>query len=224
MINMMDTLNGDNVQCFFVPVYMDAETLKIKYKLTKRRFDFEQKLPYKSCAYDYSDTFIIFDYESNNFELNSPWAYVIENGVCTYYAPVEALADTYPIVLVVNKYGVPLNIKRNSDFRLLRNDFIKLNLELNKINPKDRNKLEELHAQFQCKWYNLKQLTQVNSNIVGVLISIYAINQKFQIKEMFQRYCSKHNLDRQKEILEYCQWADLHGIDITMGELEEALL
>ena len=223
MSNMMDTLNGDNIQCFFVPINMDKETFKIEYKVTRRKFDFEQKLPYKSCAYDYSDTFIIFDYESDDFEFNSPWAYIIENGVCTYYAPVEALTDSYPIVLVVNKYGIPLNIKKISDFKRLRNDFIELNSKLNKIPTRNTAK-EEIHTNFQFKWYNLKQLNQVYSNIVGILISIYAINREFKIKEIFKKYCDKHGLDCKKELLEYCQWADLHGIEVRINELEDVLL
>ena len=223
LINMMDTLNGDNIQCFFVPINLHKDNLKIQYKVTRRKFDFEQKLPYKSCAYDYSDNFIIFDYERNDFEFNSPWVHVIENGVCTYYAPIDALEDSYPIVLVINKYGIPLKVKTVDDFKKLRNDFVLFNKRIEAFSG-DKQKIQEEEMYFQYKWYNLKLLEHVYSNIVGILISISAINSDFKIKEMFKAYCDKNNLNKIDEIQEYYQWARLHGIELKDGELEEVLL
>ena len=223
---MMDALNGNNIQCFFIPSNIDSQTLKIQYKTTNRKFDFEEKLPYKSCAYDYSDHFIIFDYERNPKDMDTLWVSVIENGVCTYYTPPEALTDSYPIVLVINKYGIPLNITKISDFKKIKTDYILLNKKINTyqgLSNKDE-LIEAEKMKFEYKWYNFKMLENVYSNIVGILLSIYAINPKFKIKEIFKKYCEKHNLDMMREISEYHTWANLHEIELDKKELEDALL
>lgn len=224
---MNDTLNGQNIQLFLMPIDIDKNTLTIKYLPTKRKFDFNKKMPTKNYGYDYSEDFIIFDYEARGKTVDKSWVYIIENSKCYCYVPPSSLKN-YPILLVLNKYGIPLNIKNWSDFTKLQADFDELNQKILKI-EKQKNKnspdeIEALEKQFQQTWYNFKLLSEINSNIVGIILTILALNPDFNAKTIFPEYCKKYNLNMQQEIAEYYEWQKLHGIELSLQDITDVLI
>jgi hypothetical protein len=223
-----DILNGRNLQCFCVPCGIDEQKLTIQYKTTKRKFDFDRPLPYHSLMYDYSEDFIIFDYENVKKNLDQSWIHIIEDGKCQFYIPSDIMDEKYPILLVVNKYGIPLKVKEPAEFLCLQEDYINMIKESTKIKHDDpanaQKRIQALEIKFQNKWYDYKKVSHIFSNVIGVALTILSVNQEYDIKDKLARYCAKHNLDLSEEIIEYVEWANLHNIDVTIDEIKEILI
>ena len=62
--------------------------------------------------------------------------------------------------------------------------------------------------------------------IIGTkdILTSRPIPTKFKIKEIFKKYCEKHNLNIMCEISDYHKWANLHEIELDKKELEDVLL
>jgi hypothetical protein len=224
---MSDTLNGQNIELFLMPIDIDKNTLSIKYLPTNRKFEFNKKLPVKNYGYDYSEDFVIFDYEANGKTVDKSWVYVVERGKCLCYVPPSSLKK-YPILLVLNKYGIPLKVNYWSDFTKLQKDFDELKQNILAIEQKKiknaQYKIEALEKQFQQDWYDLSLLSEINSNIVGIILTILALNPEFDAKTIFPQYCKKHNLNKNQEIAEYYEWQKLHGIGLSMEDITDVLI
>lgn len=225
---MQDILNGRSIQCFWVPCGINDVTLTVEYKRTKRKFDFDKELPYKSLAYNYSEDFIIFDYENSSKDSEQAWIHIVEGGKCQFFVPSEILNEKYPILLVINKYGIPLKITSPPEFWIMQDEYFKLLKKIERIRqdglPKTAERIKQQEMLFKLKWYDDKKVTQVCGNIIGIALSILAIKPEYNIKEKLVRYCEKHGFELKELIQEYADWANLQGIDATTKDIEDILL
>ena len=224
---MYDMINGRSIQCFFEPSGINDITLTIEYKTTRRKLEVDKKVPYKSLVYNYTEDFIIFDYENYKENMEQAWVHIVEEGICKYFVPTEILDEHYPILLVVNKYGIPLKVSSPPDFWALQKDYITLIKNIAKIKqeklPDAEKRIRTQERMFQLKWEDYGRLPQINSNIVGIALSILAVNKDYDIKPRLERYCQKYEIDLNKAIVDYVAWANLHNLDITIKEVEEVL-
>ena len=243
---MSDFINECAVECFPTPQQVDVNTFHISYQTTNRNFDLGETVPCKSYFYDYSDNFIVFDY-TNETELI---AHVIENGICEYSIPAAAFPNDYPISIVINKEGIPLNIKSTSDFIVIAQEYYNnvvnykknfwINLEQHNIsneNYKDSKNKEFVKRakqmafmntffHFQNTWFNLNLAEEMHSNIVGVLYETIQSNtcNRLAAKHTFNNYCNKNKLIQKNEIDNYYEWSQLHSFNISKEELIKIFL
>lgn len=224
---MQDSLNGHNIQCFFIPTGINDKTLEVEYKKTKRKMGVDKKIPYRSLAYNYSENFIVFDYENSRKSVMQAWVHIVEDGKCRYFVPSDVMHEKYPILLVINKYGVPLRISKPSDFVALLQDYRDLQERIRLIkndgNPFVEKRILVQKTIFELKWFDFEMLPQVNSNIVGIALTILATNKDYDIKPRLMRYCEKHDIDISKAICDYIEWAKLSGIELLEKDITAVL-
>lgn len=235
---MTDMLNNSPIECFPIPTMIDMSLSKLK---TSRIFNLGDALPYKTPFYDYSENFLIFDYR-HEMDL---WVYIVEKGICKYALPIEFFPNDYPIALVLNKDGIPLNVRTADDMILIAEEYFQAKeaygkyvsklMKQNGITKENKHrkmfqaviKQIELIAfnktmkLFQETWFNQNLENSIKSNIVGVLYDLVLNNTctPTQAQSLFELYCLEQELEVQQEVEIYLSWADLHNLDITMNDL-----
>lgn len=233
---MTDMLNNNPIECFPIPTMINMSLSNLK---ASRNFNLGDVLPYKTPFYDYSEDFLIFDYR-HEMDL---WVYVVEKGICKYALPIELFPEDYPIALVLNKDGIPLNVRTANDMILIAEEYyqaketykkyiatlLKKNGIVDVTNPIFQNAIKQIKEAafaktmkpFQDTWFNQNLENSIKSNIVGVLYELVINNTctQTQAQIFFNSYCSNQNLQVQNEIEVYLSWADLHNLDITIDDL-----
>lgn len=159
-MGMYDYINGNQIKCFYTPLFYVCDILEDNYinhsggSLTG--FNMGCKVPFKTMYYNYSKDFIIYDYRDDNF------VHIIKDGMVYETILLDKLSDEYMSYSCVDYFGNKLNIKTKDDMFVIKNEFKDLFENKRKIsrkikeNPSMRkqyiDEMKALNEEFNNKW------------------------------------------------------------------------
>ncbi len=123
-----DYLDANQVYCFTTPdLEVTTETISIyTHSGAHRFFMVTDEVPYRTRYYDYGENFLIFDYRKTFWGKDfTGLVHVIENGRYMRSIHYNKLDVNYPIELVIDIFGMSLNIKHQEDFQKIIDDEVR---------------------------------------------------------------------------------------------------
>lgn len=164
-MGMYDYINGEQVKCFYTPLFCDYELLDdtcISHSGgSLKSFNTGDIVPINTLAYNYPSDFVIYDYRNDDF------VHIIRDSKVFNTVKIRDLYSKDILNLkIIDNYGRTLNIKSSKDFFNLNKDFLKFfntKIELineMKSNPSNRNEILDksitLSNEFNSKWIVLE--------------------------------------------------------------------
>ena len=176
-MGMYNTLNGEQVKCFFVPcgsIDRDSKELndvRLSYYTSGGRLNYYaigDEVPYKTPYYNYGKDFVIFDYRIYH-DCGAPEVIVIRDG--KLYATISSLdvtdKDIEGISLFVNNYGDILNINSADDLRQIVKDYKNTMERYDELN-------EQYEKEYGCEnlFGRREEIKQMNEDEVARLFEL----------------------------------------------------
>ena len=124
-MGMYDYLGEEQVKCFPVAsLCVNENEINIRTITgALRGYKVLDLVPHRTRYYDYGENFLIFDYRKSFWQNEfTGLVHIIENGRYKGSKHYSSLNPDYNIELVIDNYGVPLNIKKVSDFAKILQD------------------------------------------------------------------------------------------------------
>lgn len=231
-MGMFDSINGEQVKCFYVPVYDEHETSKnIWYSGGRARFFKENdEVPSQTFWYKYSDNFMILDYMYSGI---NPLVHIIRNSKVKKTIRLDELTsvDFIENEKVLNYYGEELKIyhiediakfiddknelEGHSEYKRSKNDLYADNL-IRRSNDIERLKKDPVNALFLVSELDRENVTEI---LKGFSINDIVVDDSNSL-ELIARYkedlisLEGANSFKNKDILNQIK-------DIVLKRLEE---
>ena len=223
-MGMFDTINGEQVKCFYIPVYSENEVCENIWYSGGRLRDFKEndEVPSQTFWYNYSNNFMILDYMSSGI---NPLVHIIRDSKVKKTTRLDELTEVDFIgnEKVLNYYGEELKIhsiedidrfiddknelEGYSEYKYSKNDLFVDNL-IRRNNDIERLKKDPANALFLVTELDRENVTKI---LEELSIDNIQIDNSNSI-EVISKY--KEDLCENKEVLNQIR-------DIVLKRLEE---
>lgn len=244
-MGMYDIIHGEQVKCFYTPCL--SHDMDVKWGLPPvDRLDlwgstgnlityhFMDKVPYKTMWYDYTKNFMIFDPE---YLGGGDLIHVVKGGRYIHSFSKDHLNTIiFPITVVIDYYGNPLNIKEKSDFycmksehdsiiamrQILSNEYEKAGESPNIAESKAQMNTMDNWMKYKKKWFNEDEGHDGPWNVGAFLYALDRFCRSDEEAEKFVKFFNDHHKDLNVEVMvmEYAYWCATHGIPMQLLDLQ----